>query len=135
MQADEQVRLAIVRRRRTLVDADETVIVSRQDDPHAEAAFDERAQPSRDVQRQLFFLETVGTLHTDLIAPVSGIDGQCLAAPGAARGREAGIPGSEAWVGSGSGTPGREPGLRRGTSIATRVALSAVVTVVRARPA
>ena len=76
VQADEQVGLAVVGGGRALVDADQAVLVAGQDDPHTEASLDERAQPSRDVERQLLFLQAVGAAHTDLVAAVPGVDRQ-----------------------------------------------------------
>ena len=89
VKAEEQIGLAVVRGRRALVDADRAVVIARQDDPNAEAAFDQPAQPPRDVERELLLLETVGAANADLVAAVPRIDHQRLQR---LRGSEAGQP-------------------------------------------
>ncbi len=78
VKAEEEIGLAIVRGRGTLVDADRAVVVASQDDANTESTFDEPAEPARNVERQLFLLESGRTAHASLVAAVTGVNRQRL---------------------------------------------------------
>ena len=107
VQADEQVRLAVVGDRRALVEPERAVVVARQDHAQAESILDHCAQATGDVERQLFFLDAFRTADADVVAAVTRVDHDRL--PRAMWQRCAAR-------GSGIGVSARSPGLELGGS-------------------
>ena len=74
VQADEQVRAVVVGRRGAPVRADERVAGAGQDDPHAQAAFQQRAQAPGDAQRDVLLQRPFGAARAFVGAPVARVD-------------------------------------------------------------
>ena len=74
MQADEQLGLAVVGQRRTLVEPDPAVLVAGQDDADAEPRLDQRSHAPADIERHLLFEGAARTLDAVVVAAVTGVD-------------------------------------------------------------
>ena len=74
VQADEEIRLVVVRERRTIVERDVPVVVSRQQDADAETSLDDALDAARDGERQILFLRPLRAAHAVVFAAVAGID-------------------------------------------------------------
>ena len=74
VQAQEQIRLVVVRDRRALVERDVAVIVSREQDADAEPCLDDPFRAARDGERQILFLRALCAPCPFIVAAVAGID-------------------------------------------------------------
>jgi hypothetical protein len=74
VQADEEIRLVVVRHRGALVERYRLIGVARQNRAHAQTGFERGFEPPRHAQRDVLLERAVGSFGTLLVAAVARID-------------------------------------------------------------